>query len=274
MEIAQVIHTIQGEGTYLGCPSVLMRIVNCNLNCPYCDTKWASKNVIDKNLITRIDTNEELTNFCKYIGEKYFKNYSYYPHIMVTGGEPLIYSNKLISFAYYMKQYLDYDKLVFDIESNGTLLNYNNDGIKNLSNMSNHGYININISPKLTVESYNNTGLNFKTADEIIDYFKSIQKSLNDNITDRFNYHYKFIYNPKNGGKLINRFVEELNIDKTKCYCMAYTPIHITDQNEFQSEFWYNNFETADFCRTHGYRYSPRQHLYLFGQKNVNEFQK
>ena len=42
MRIAEIFHSIQGEGELTGVPSVFVRTSGCNLRCRWCDTKYAS----------------------------------------------------------------------------------------------------------------------------------------------------------------------------------------------------------------------------------------
>jgi 7-carboxy-7-deazaguanine synthase len=64
MFIAEIFHSIQGEGELTGVPSVFVRTSGCNLRCTWCDTKYASWN-------PKVQT---------------------YPaqHCVLTGGEPMV----------------------------------------------------------------------------------------------------------------------------------------------------------------------------------------
>ncbi len=42
MRIAEIFHSIQGEGELTGVPSVFIRTSGCNLRCAWCDTPYAS----------------------------------------------------------------------------------------------------------------------------------------------------------------------------------------------------------------------------------------
>ena len=42
MRIAEIFHSIQGEGSLVGMPSVFVRTSGCNLRCSWCDTPYTS----------------------------------------------------------------------------------------------------------------------------------------------------------------------------------------------------------------------------------------
>jgi 7-carboxy-7-deazaguanine synthase len=74
MIINEIFYSIQGEGKWMGLPSIFIRTTGCNLRCSYCDTKYSYKEgkKISQNKI--FDTIKVFP--CK--------------HICITGGEPLL----------------------------------------------------------------------------------------------------------------------------------------------------------------------------------------
>jgi len=76
LRIAEIFHSIQGEGSLVGVPSVFVRTSGCNLRCVWCDTPYTSWHPegddwpIDR-ILAAVDA---------------------YParHVVVTGGEPMI----------------------------------------------------------------------------------------------------------------------------------------------------------------------------------------
>lgn len=96
--------SINGEGRRTGQLALFIRFAGCNLNCEYCDTKWAN----DKDAaFEEYDENE----IYQLIKEKGVKN------ITLTGGEPLLQKN--------IKDLLDLlqkdDNLRIEIETNGSV---------------------------------------------------------------------------------------------------------------------------------------------------------
>jgi organic radical activating enzyme len=77
LQVAEIFHTIQGEGPYSGRDAIFIRLTGCNLQCDFCDTKWNDD--IDPYMSpTRI---MGVVNSLGVTGRK--------PIIIITGGEPL-----------------------------------------------------------------------------------------------------------------------------------------------------------------------------------------
>src|SRR5580700_4999185 len=76
MKIAEIFHSIQGEGSLLGVPSIFIRTSGCNLRCCWCDTPYTSWQ----------PQGEERSL------DQILEQISSYParHAVVTGGEPMI----------------------------------------------------------------------------------------------------------------------------------------------------------------------------------------
>src|SRR5258705_7460563 len=76
MRVAEIFHSIQGEGRLAGAPSVFIRTSGCNLRCVWCDTpytSWAPEG-------EERSVDEILAAVKEYPAR----------HAVVTGGEPLL----------------------------------------------------------------------------------------------------------------------------------------------------------------------------------------
>lgn len=101
-KIAEMFSSINGEGTHAGQLAFFIRFTGCNLNCSYCDTKWA--NVPNAPFIEM--TADEILSEVKKNGIK---------NVTVTGGEPLIQPNIIP-----LLEMLCGDGHYIEIETNGS----------------------------------------------------------------------------------------------------------------------------------------------------------
>jgi 7-carboxy-7-deazaguanine synthase len=76
MRIAEIFHSIQGEGLLTGVPSIFIRTSGCNLRCHWCDTPYASWKPEGPEM--------SIEEILKKISEWDCN------HIVLTGGEPMI----------------------------------------------------------------------------------------------------------------------------------------------------------------------------------------
>jgi 7-carboxy-7-deazaguanine synthase len=76
LRIAEIFHSLQGEGSLVGVPSVFVRTSGCNLRCAWCDTPYTSWH----------PEGDDWTL------ERIWAAVDAYParHVVVTGGEPMI----------------------------------------------------------------------------------------------------------------------------------------------------------------------------------------
>ena len=76
MFISEIFHSLQGEGSLIGVPSVFIRTSGCNLRCSWCDTPYTSWQPEGQQLSL----------------DQVLEQVAGYParHTVVTGGEPMI----------------------------------------------------------------------------------------------------------------------------------------------------------------------------------------
>ena len=118
--IIEIFSSIQGEGKYVGCRQVFLRLEGCNLACRYCDTENQSgshpvcqvENSAGSRAFTEWKNPMSSEDVCRILG----KMLREIPHqaVSFTGGEPLLHSAFLHSVAKNLKT------KVF-LETNGTL---------------------------------------------------------------------------------------------------------------------------------------------------------
>lgn len=117
----KVFYTLEGEGKYVGMPSIFMRLSMCNLTCaafksedaPYgCDSyiSWSVKNKMTFEDILKIF---EANHFINYLKDGAI--------LKITGGEPLIQQKQLLKFMEAFNIYYGFLPTI-DFETNATIL--------------------------------------------------------------------------------------------------------------------------------------------------------
>ena len=79
VEMCEIFSSIQGETSFAGRPAVFVRFSGCNLDCIWCDTSYALKKGIKKDVSLLA---EEVFGFN-------------IPLVVITGGEPLLQSGSM-----------------------------------------------------------------------------------------------------------------------------------------------------------------------------------
>ena len=103
-KVAERFVSINGESVRAGELAVFIRFTGCNLNCGYCDTKWANEADAPYEELT----DEEIYEYIKRTGVK---------NVTLTGGEPLIQEDidKLL-----LMLSMD-EELQVEVETNGSV---------------------------------------------------------------------------------------------------------------------------------------------------------
>ena len=78
MRIAELFASLQGEGVLTGVPSLFIRVSGCNLRCRWCDTPYTS---------WRPEGDERSKSEIL----AWVRGFPHYRHIVVTGGEPMLF---------------------------------------------------------------------------------------------------------------------------------------------------------------------------------------
>lgn len=103
MKYSELFHTVQGEGRFVGIPSVFFRTSYCNLRCHWCDTPYTSWKPENKDISVEKAIKEIQKFNCM--------------HVVITGGEPFVQDNDLQDLV----GYLATDGHVITIETNATI---------------------------------------------------------------------------------------------------------------------------------------------------------
>jgi len=118
--VLELFSSIQGEGPYVGARQIFLRLPNCNLACPYCDTPFGPTKELsyeevpgskvfnhEPNPVTKERLLELLHTF----------DFQIHHSLSVTGGEPLLWSQELLELLPLIRQ----EGLKIYLETNGTL---------------------------------------------------------------------------------------------------------------------------------------------------------
>jgi 7-carboxy-7-deazaguanine synthase len=99
MKINEIFYSLQGEGAFVGLPTVFIRTTGCNLRCSYCDTTYAYKIGTDLSI-------DQLLRIIK----------SYHcSYICITGGEPLLQKDFMTLLRSLVR-----NKYIIWVETNGS----------------------------------------------------------------------------------------------------------------------------------------------------------
>ncbi len=101
--VAEKFISINGEGTRAGETAVFIRFKGCNLNCSYCDTKWA--NCKDTSAVQF--SAQEIVDWVISTGIR---------NVTLTGGEPLLQKE-----LFQLTDLLLQNNLCVEIETNGSI---------------------------------------------------------------------------------------------------------------------------------------------------------
>lgn len=119
--VIEIFSSVQGEGKYLGCRQIFVRLADCNLNCAYCDTNFRREDFCRvenfagamtfrdvKNPLDAAQVADVIKKFCNEIPTQ---------AVSFTGGEPLLHAEFIRDVASAIKS----SGVKIFLETNGTL---------------------------------------------------------------------------------------------------------------------------------------------------------
>lgn len=106
MKISEMFTSIQGEGKFVGIPTTFVRLHGCNLDCDFCDTKYANKgkchnHTVDEVVRSILDRDNPVR------------------HVCFTGGEPMLQQRDIIDVIKGLMK--KKQRMRYTIETNGTI---------------------------------------------------------------------------------------------------------------------------------------------------------
>lgn len=256
LPICELFVSTQMEGCCVGIPSIFLRVSGCNLTCCFknsiCDTPYASFNP-EKSIYKSMD---ELIEAFK----KIRKEYPNVHHLVITGGEPLLYKDALEAF---LKEITTED-LVTTIETNGTLPPMENDLISLYS-----------ISPKLSTSMCLETAKD-KLTQKQIDHHNKTRINI-ENLSKYLFIPYvdvqlKFVYSGKECISEIDDILNRIAIHQTymlyqECLNYLNSLVMLMPEGYDEGTLKKSRIECVNKCIERGWRYTDRLHIIVWGNK-------
>lgn len=233
----KVFYTLEGEGKYVGQPSVFMRMSMCNLTCqgfksessPYgCDSfvSWSIKNKLAYEKIAEMFEAEEYNQKLK---NKAILKY--------TGGEPLIQQKALLEFTEFIVNRWGFIPVI-DFETNATIMP--------LPEWTEKYYATFTTSPKL---SSNGDSEDKRYKPEVLEWHT--KKSLVDGSTFKF-----VVRDESDVDEVFKKYINKFFIPKSKVWFMPMCGSRAEHIEVAPS--------VAELAKKYEVNFSPRLHLLLW----------
>ncbi|MCH9740348.1 MAG: 7-carboxy-7-deazaguanine synthase QueE [Epsilonproteobacteria bacterium] len=237
--------SIQGEGKYAGTPSYFLRTGGCNLSCPGfganydvngvqklgCDTYFAVDGHFSSSW-QKVDNANELIEHL----ESEFETIGYLPHMVITGGEPLLYYKDETFYA--VIRWLVEQGVKITFETNGTV------------------EIDFEAYPMYKQTIF---ALSIKLANSGEPKSKRIKpQAIANMIENGYDSFFKFTIDKAlvESTALDEIFEITKPFDNPTIYCM---PV-----GESRETIWHNDKAVFEFCMKHNFNYSDRLHIRVF----------
>lgn len=280
IKFSEMFYSIQGEGRWLGTPSVFLRTFGCNFECRGFGqgkdkSKWLPKNkmphVVDPNihkytsydqlpvaeigcdtsatwsmlylhLTQQVPYQELAKKLVDIIPKKTWTDNFQDTHFIMTGGEPMLWQKKIPDLLR-QKEFKNLKHITF--ETNGSK-KVSKDFIDFFNNELNHVHVTFAVSPKLSIsgepwnKAINPTAIN------------SYRNIINQELF------FKFVVSDKQDIDEVHKAYQEFNIP---------VPVYLMPCGGTKGELEKTEVCVANLALENGFRFSPRAHVNIFGNK-------
>jgi len=277
---SEIFYSFQGEGRWLGTPSVFLRTFGCNFECRGFGqgrdkSKWVPKDkmphVVDPNIskyksyrdlpVAQIGCDTSATwsmlyhhlamevsyeklaeNITNLIPNKTWYHNLQDTHFILTGGEPLLWQKK-IPFLLQQKQFWDLKNLTF--ETNGSKIiqkEFYDFWLWNTNDI----HVTFAVSPKLSISGEPwHKAINPRAIES---YMKIPNSEL----------FFKFVVSDEQDVEEVHRAFKEFDVK---------VPVYLMPCGGTLDTLQQNEVRVANLALQNGFRFSPRAHVNIFGNK-------
>ena len=238
----EIFHSIQGEGINVGLPSVFVRSSFCNLHCVWCDTDY-TWNWLGTDFMHR---RSQLPGYQKYKPEDQVIDLSVEEvvnaiiqysskNVVITGGEPMLHQEDWVEMMGLLR--LKDRSYTFEVETNGTI---------SPTPEFDQAINQYNVSPKLE-NSENSQRL--RENPQALSLFAQSSKA-----------YFKFVV-----ATVLDDIIEILNFQDR--YSISNNKILLMPEATSVSSMTDKQLDIVNLCLNHGFRYTDRLHIRVFGEK-------
>lgn len=240
--------TIQGEGRSVGRPTSFLRLAACNLSCVWCDTPytWNWENTQFEHPTKYKKEAEAHMMSIEQVVEQLRQVRGNTSRVVISGGEPLLQQEALVTLIH---EHLHREDLQVEIETNGTIVP--SDELLYGPKYYSISPVQFNCSPKLASSGADN-GKHGKV--------RIVPEALGK-ITQTPAASFKFVIASDADMEEVLDIVKTVRIEPSRVYLM---PEGRTKEEQEQK-----TSSVVDLCIKHGFNFSPRLHLAIWGSKRA-----
>lgn len=287
MLVSELFYSLQGEGKYVGVPSVFLRLFGCNFTCKgFNNPNMEDIKPLDTTnifSITDLDGNS-FTKGCdsKYAWAKEYRHLAMkhttvevakliideiktdiLPHIVITGGEPLKQQDEVVDLIEILANQLSNkfeERLTVTIETNGSLIFKPANRLR-LIHLELSGKLKMlfSFSPKLSC-----SGEELKR--------RLNAEAITDIIISGFDYQLKFVVKEESDLSEIKEYLsvyknsleDSLEATEAKLYHLD-TKVMLMPLGATLEQYSANLINVAELCLKSGFTLTPRLHLNIWG---------
>lgn len=245
IKVSEIFHSIQGEGSTMGKPSIFLRLQACNLMCGGRGTEKDGK--LHNGATWRCDTIEvwlkgekwKVGDLAEYLTDRFSQHLKSGSQLVITGGEPMLQQEAFSDLVMEIREKMPVIQPYFrvEVETNGTIIPEKFYPINQY-----------NVSPKLA-----NSGMEKK--DRIKP--KALRKLATLGDADRAIF--KFVVTEEDDlPEILEDFVLPFGLPRDKCWLMP----GCSDRMQFEA----TAPRVAHFCEKYGFHFSSRLQINLWNQ--------